>query len=411
MIDILLFALIGVAIGTVTALIPGLHVNTVIPLILSLTFVSNPYVLAVLIISIAVTQIFVGFIPSIFLGAPDEDTALSVLPGHKILFEGRGYEAIRLTVVGGLISIFVTIAIIFVFSNYYQTFYHMIRPYMHFILLAVVLLMIFSERKMKKILFAGLIIVLSGLLGFFVLNSPIIDKQNSLLPIFSGLFGVSALLVSISEKSTIPDQSYDPKFNVSFKKILLSAVLGSVAGILVGFLPAIGVSQAAASMQYIGGINQPRTFLTTLSGINVANEIFSLNSLYLVGNPRSGASVAIEKILGEVSFSDILLFTGVITFVSGISAFLAIQLGKRIPKILIKINYRKLSTCIIIFISSMVFLLTGLNGLLVLATSTSMGFLCIRLGVKRSTLMGVLLLPTISFFAGLTPSIILVLGL
>jgi putative membrane protein len=94
--ETILFAALGILLGLPLGLLPGMHINNILPLILSLSFLfTSQYNLTVLIISIAVTQTFVSFIPSIFLGAPDENTALSVLPGHRLLFEGRGYEAIK----------------------------------------------------------------------------------------------------------------------------------------------------------------------------------------------------------------------------------------------------------------------------------------------------------------------------
>src|SRR5881296_1776164 len=109
MIELIIFSLLGIGIGIVTGLIPGLHVNNIIPIILSSSFfVSDPLSLSVLIISISVTQTFIQFIPSIFLGAPEEGTSLSVLPGHRLLFEGNGYEAIKLTVLGGMGSLLLT---------------------------------------------------------------------------------------------------------------------------------------------------------------------------------------------------------------------------------------------------------------------------------------------------------------
>ena len=45
------------------------------------------------------------FIPSIFLGAPDEDSLLSILPGHKLLLRGRGYFAIIFTLYGSLTAL------------------------------------------------------------------------------------------------------------------------------------------------------------------------------------------------------------------------------------------------------------------------------------------------------------------
>ncbi len=411
MIELIIFALLGVAIGIVTGLVPGLHINTLIPLLLSLTFLTgNPYLFAVLIVSIAISQNFVSFIPSIFLGAPEADTSLSVLPGHRMLFEGRGYEAILLTSVGGLCSLFVTLFLVFFLSDYFKIFYEFSRPYLSLVISAIVLFMIFSEKGLKKILFAAAIILLSGLFGILVLNSPIVSAKNVLFPVFAGLFGLSNLILSVSQKSQIPFQQFDSQLKISKLVFLKSVAIGSIAGILVGFLPAVGVSQAATLVQ-AGKMGDARNFLVSLSSINTANEIFSLISLYLVGNPRSGASVAIERVLTELTIYDVLLLVGTISFVSGIAAILTVFLGKRIPKILARLDYKKLSISIMIFILAMVGLITGFYGLLIAFTATSIGILCNFAGIKKSNNMGILLIPSILFFANLNPLIISVLGM
>ena len=61
----------------------------------------------------AITHTFKNFIPSIFLGCPDTDTELSILPGHELLKKGHGYEAILLTTYGGLAAIFILLLIAF----------------------------------------------------------------------------------------------------------------------------------------------------------------------------------------------------------------------------------------------------------------------------------------------------------
>ena len=110
--------------GTFTGLIPGIHINLVAVFILSLTFISKfqPITLIVFITAMAITHTFIDFIPSIFIGAPDEDTALSTLPGHKLLMTGQGHQAIKLTLIGSSIAIaslifIIPIFIIFVSRN------------------------------------------------------------------------------------------------------------------------------------------------------------------------------------------------------------------------------------------------------------------------------------------------------
>lgn len=403
LIDFILVSLFGTAVGFGLGLLPGMHINNVLPVFISLSlFFSSPMHLTVFIISVAITQTFISYIPSIFLGAPEEETALSVLPGHKLLFEGRGYEAIKLTVIGAILSVFITLVFIFFFANYFSKLYGFSRPYIHYVISLVAIIMILSEKKIKRILSATLIFFMSGIFGVLSLNSPIVSQQNVLFPVLSGLFGLSLLLISFSQKSKIPVQQFDNQMNISKMNLFKSVILGSFAGVLVGMLPAIGVSQAATLVQYLGSTGEARNFLVTLSGINISNEIFSLVSLFLVNNPRSGASVAIEKILGGLSANDVVFFVGFICFSAGIAALITIFMAKRIPKYLEKINYQQLTFVIIVFLISMVMLMTGFGGLLILFTSVSIGLLCNFLGIRKSHCMGVLLLPSILFFAGLS---------
>jgi len=402
MIELILFSLLGIGIGIVTGLIPGMHVNNLIPILLTSSFfISDPLSLSVMIISIAVTQTFIQFIPSIFLGAPEEGTSLSVLPGHKLLFEGRGYEAVKLTVIGGIGSLLLTMFLVTIFSQYFQTFYTLSRPYIQYLLLFIIAAMIVSEKSSRKILYASSIILMSGILGILILNFQIVNQRFVLFPAFSGLFGLSTLISSVGQNSKIPEQSEKEKMEVSKYQIIKSIFFGSIAGITVGFLPAVGVSQAATFFQTVGGANEPRSFLLTLSGINVSNEFFSLISLFLIGNPRSGASVAIQSILGDIGPSEIMILISTIIFSTGAAAILTLKLGKIIPSYLIKIDYKLLSFLVIIFILSLITIFTGIFGLLICFTSTSLGLLSYHLGIKRSNCMGILLIPSILFFSGI----------
>jgi putative membrane protein len=409
MFELILFIFSGTILGTILGLIPGMHINNVLPILLTFSFFTNPLNFSVFIVSTAVSQLFISYVPSIFIGAPEEDTALSVLPGHKLLLEGRGYEAVFITVLGGIVSVSISLFLILIFSSFFPYLYKISRPYVHYLLIYVIFAMIVLEKDLKTSVLSLLIVLLSGLFGTIVLNSTMISNKLVLFPVLSGLFGLSTLLVSVSQNSKIPKQKENNKVNLSIKNLLKCTFLGSFAGIIVGFLPAIGVSQAAIIMQYIGNMQNPETFLLTLSSINISNEVFSLISLFLVGNPRSGASVAIERILQNINLSDVLILIGSICMTASLSSIFTISISRRITKFLERINYRLLSLLVIIFITSMIFYLTGLNGLLVAFTATSIGFLCNQLGIKRSHCMGVLLVPSIFFFAGLNPLIISIL--
>src|SRR3989304_8704378 len=98
LIEIFIFLFFGILAGTFTGLFPGIHINLVgaslVALSTSILSPLNPMYLVTFIASMAITHTFLDFIPSIFLGCPNTDTELTILPGHELLKEANGYGAI-----------------------------------------------------------------------------------------------------------------------------------------------------------------------------------------------------------------------------------------------------------------------------------------------------------------------------
>ena len=67
MFDILITLIFGIIIGTITGIMPGLHVNTVGIIIFStsptLLSITNPLVISTFLVSIALTHAMIEFIP------------------------------------------------------------------------------------------------------------------------------------------------------------------------------------------------------------------------------------------------------------------------------------------------------------------------------------------------------------
>src|SRR3989338_6918017 len=93
----------------------------------------NPLSLALFIVAMSITHTFLDAIPSIFLGAPDPGMELSVLPGHKLLLEGRGYEAVFLTVIGSFFAVVVCIVLTPIMIPLIRYGYPLIEPYIAYI--------------------------------------------------------------------------------------------------------------------------------------------------------------------------------------------------------------------------------------------------------------------------------------
>ena len=390
---ILLSLLLGFLFGVVSGLLPGLHPNNIIPIVLTLSFLFNPLDISVILISAGVINSFVNFIPSIIFGAPDDSNVLSVLPGHKLLLQGKGLEAIKVSVTGSLGGVFFALLILPLFVLIFPKIYLLIRPYLYFILSAVSLYMIVTEKGFKKVL-ALIVFILSGLLGFFVLNSS--DKY--LLPLLSGLFALPGLFLAFRNKVKIPPIG-NSEDKVKFD--LKSIVVGGLGGILAGLLPGIGAAQSTAIVnQIFRKTGDEKTFLSSIGSLTSSDFIYSILALWIIGNPRSGIAVAIGNIL-EINFQYVLVFITVIVLSSIFGYFLTLIISKKLIPKLIKINYSFVSIAIMIFIIFLVFVFSGIVGLLVTFVSSLIGLVAVKSGIKRSICMACLILPTIIFFAGL----------
>jgi len=163
---LLVFTFLGIMLGTLTGLIPGLHVNNVALIMIaaspaifaSLLFLTDhgveysfiPILVAAVILATSITHTFLDFIPSTFLGAPEGETALAVLPAHAMVLEGKGYQAVYLSALGSLgAMVFAFIMIVpfrFIIGPPING-YDYLKEVMVFVLIGIVVLLIFTETK------------------------------------------------------------------------------------------------------------------------------------------------------------------------------------------------------------------------------------------------------------------------
>lgn len=390
--------ILGILAGTITGLLPGIHINLVAAFLTSslaffLAF-SSPITLVVFIVSMSITHTFLDFIPSIFLGAPDEDSSLSVLPGHQYLLQGKAHQALIYTAYGGLIAlpIIILFAPIFIFIMPHIFYY--LKFVMFFIMLLVSIYMIFTTEN-KTLAF--IIFMLSGFLGISSLNIPV---QNSLLPLLSGLFGSSSLITSMIKKQKLKPQKIESLKNIRIEKqdLINTAAASSFAAPLCSFLPALGSSQAAVLSSSILDKTNQKQFLILLGSINTIIMGLSFVTLYAIEKARTGSAAAISTILQSFTASSLIIILATI-IISGILAFfLSIFISRIFARNINKINYFLLSIFILIFLSLVVILFSGWLGFLVYIISTFTGLSCILLNVRRTNLMGALMLPTILLY-------------
>ncbi|HLD72680.1 MAG TPA: tripartite tricarboxylate transporter permease [Candidatus Nanoarchaeia archaeon] len=396
--EIILALILGVGTGIITGLVPGIHINLVsvtavslAPLLLSLV---SPLAIGVYLISLAITHTFLDALPSIYLGAPDEAQALNALPGHRLLMRGEGHNAIAYTVIGALGALLLSIILFpgFIYSM------KIIDPYIKGImgyLLALIMIYMIAREK-KKWLKSLTLFFLAGVLGLIVFNIPTLNQP--LLPLLSGMFGFSLLLLSLNQNSKIPKQNEDKPLTLSKKNLIKSVSAASGMGFIAAFLPGFGSSQAAIVATNIVGDIGDEGFLTLVGGINTANMIISIATIYILDKARNGAIVAINQVVGKIGFQEMLLFIGVGLVAGGTGAILTLRISKVFSRWIVKVNYTKLIMVVLGFVTLLAFFFDGFLGLTILAVSTAIGIMASVWGVGKNHLMGCLILPVILYF-------------
>ena len=393
--QLLIAIIIGILCGIVTGLTPGIHINLVSVLIVSLSSIFLNYTsalfLATIIISMGVTHTFLDSIPSIFLGAPDSDTVMAVLPGHKLLFQGLGWDAVRLTVIGSLLCLLLCVAIIPGLVLVFPLLYSLMKNYLGYLLIFMVCFIIIKDNKK---IWALVIFILSGILGLIVLNSEI---SQPLFPMLSGMFGISALIISLFNKVEVPTQISEEYVQVSLGEYVKSLIGGVFSGSFVALFPGIGAAQAAAMSTVFFKVKE-YGYLILVGGINTVNFIIALVTVYTLDKARNGAIVAVMEILTNIDLPRLVTFAAIALIVGGIATILTLKIAKLFAFMIEEIDYKIISLVIMLFIIGLAFYFSGLIGLLVLLISTAIGIVPQLTGACRSNAMGCLLLPVITFY-------------
>ncbi|MEM2192711.1 MAG: tripartite tricarboxylate transporter permease, partial [Candidatus Hadarchaeales archaeon] len=322
MLELLAFALAGIGLGLITGLIPGLHVNNLTPLLVMMAAGSGSMEVAVAIVTMSITNVFISYIPSTFLGVPDEGTALSVLPAHRLLLEGRGH------------------LLLFPFLLVVGPAYELLQPNMHWLLIGVIGVMLALEKSKNKIAWGLAIFFLSGLLGLLTLDGNLLSGDAALMPLLSGLFGASVLLPSILEKTSLPEQYFEEE-KTPIKSMMTPLCAGTAAGAITGIIPGIGPSQGTVLAQTATGGGGAEEFLTAVSSVNTSKALFSFVALYAIGKARSGAAVAVGQLV-EVGMTELLVLVGIALLAGGIAAILGLKISRWVAGHMDGIPYRKL---------------------------------------------------------------------
>ena len=401
MIEILLGVLIGVGLGTISGIVPGVHANTLAGVLLSLQVallsVLGPVTLAGTLFAALITHTFVDAVPSTFLGIPEADTSVAVLPAHALCLEGNGEEAVRIAALGSACSMIIAVPL----SVLCFFLLPALQPYFDWwigiLLIGSIGYMIVTSEAPG---WALAIFFLSGLLGIFSLQYTFLSWHTLaggsaiLMPLLTGLFGISVLITA--SQGSMPEQHFSG-IRLESKTIARYSLIGTSAGIAVGWLPGLSTASANGVLaSFIGYEKDRRSYILATSAANTANAFIGLTALFALSRMRNGVMVALAE-LPLPSMSDLM----VVGVLAACGAYLITIALSRMAYRLDGIDSRSLNRAIVLFVVILCLLLTGPFGIFILLLSTTIGLLPQLVNVPRVYCMGAIMVPVMLFSFGI----------
>ena len=397
MIEIVIGVLLGVLLGTISGLVPGVHANTLAGILLGaqavLLAMLGPLALAGAMFAALITHTFVEAVPSTFLGVPDADTSLSVLPSHAMCLEGNGEEAVRTAALGSACAIIIAVPL----SVLCFIFLPALQPYFDWgigiLIVAVIGYMIVMSESPG---WALAIFAVSGLLGVFAMRYEFLSWHTLggtsavLMPLLTGLFGISVLLVA--SQGALPVQQFRG-LRVENVTVVKCSILGTLAGIAVGWLPGLSTATANGALASVIGYDKDRrAYILATNAANTANAFIGLAALFALSRMRNGVMVALAE-LPLPSMSELMI----IGVLAACLAYVVTVGLSRSAGWLTGINGRVLNRAVIIFVVALSIVLTGPFGIFILVIATILGLVPHIVNVSRVYCMGAIMIPVILY--------------
>lgn len=252
--------LLGVLLGMIFGVIPGLTAVTGIAILIPLTFGMSVITGMSALLGVYVGAIYAGSITAILVNTPGTAAAAAtLLEGPALREKGMAGKALTMTTVasfvGGIISCIALIVISPQLANLAMQF----GPPEYFALALFGLSIVagLSKGALLKGITAALVGLLFSTIGAdpvtgtirFTMGSPYLLNGLSFVPALIGLFAVSQVFIKLQEnknfQEAIPEVPRDKltfqEFRANWKNILLSSVVGT----FIGIIPATGSGTAS----------------------------------------------------------------------------------------------------------------------------------------------------------------------
>ena len=319
-----------------------------------------------------------------------------MLPAHALTLEGKGEEAVRLSALGSVWGVILGLPVSVVL-------YLCITPFQGYIDWAVgsllILMMGLVIINEESPVWGLTIFICSGILGIFAfrfeyLTWSMVGGSSILMPLLTGLFGLSVILTS--SQGPVPRQRFSG-INLDQGMIIRSAIPGTGAGLMVGWLPGLSTASASAVINTCIRYDSDRKrYLVATGAATLVNAVVGLAAFYAIDRTRNGVMVALSS-LDAPPFPVLLT---VCVCASLVSYLITIRLVG-CADIFSGVDGRMINTLVGGFVILLCALFTGPFGLLILACATGIGMVPYLLNLPRVTCMGVVTMPVILYSLGL----------
>jgi putative membrane protein len=389
----LLAIAVGVALGTISGLTPGIHANTFALGLASIAAAvpGPPRLVGAAMLAAGTTHTFLDVVPAMALGVPDPAMAASALPSHRLVIEGRGREALRLSALGSGAAVVLAVPLAVPITLGMVRLYPALRAHLSAVLVLVAVALVVSESGHAARIGAALALVASGGLGAVTLPvapDGVLSVGSMLMPLFAGLFGAPVLIESIGGAGVPPQD--DATIALSRRTVGVVALVGTVAGAIVGYVPGVTAAIAATGSLAVLSGSGPREFVVATSGVNTATAVFALFALVALGTPRTGVLVAFDSTDAPLALGLLLSSVGI----AATAGFVLVPVvGDRYLAVVGKLDTTRLAIGVLVVLVVLAWLFAGPVGVAAFSAATAIGLVPAKFGARRANLMGVLLVP------------------
>ncbi|WP_051297821.1 tripartite tricarboxylate transporter permease [Brevibacterium album] len=248
------YVFIGVLLGTVVGLLPGLGPTAAVSVLLPFTFSLEPASAIILLAGIYYGSMFGGRIPAILMNLPgDSSSVVTTFDGYPLRKQGKAGAALSITAVGSFIGGTIAIIGLTFLAPLLSRWALSIGPPEMFLLALAGLMMIgllAEQHRIAAFTAAGLGVLLAAVgtdavtgVPRFTFGSFSLMDGISIVPLAVGLFGISELMMEAERRFAPSSVGRIGTLWPSKAEWLLTRmaiVRASIIGFVVGILPGGG---------------------------------------------------------------------------------------------------------------------------------------------------------------------------